>query len=260
MWRRSLMQCLILVGIVIVPSPILALPDTKEIASKGGAEEPSSSDSHSWKPLKTFSIPLVNEGETPNLNEETSDDSAAAAGDSEDAEMIRTGGDLSHESLLADLVRARGDDAEDIARRICESLLPGLAPADLQFATIGALHIEKLNIENAIASVEASNKLRPAPQTKALLNKLKQRLTASNKKFEDLLENMQKCLNQLSAFSQFLEERRALQGEVTRAKFQRMQKIENTLEVLHEKEAFLKTFIASMQIFDPPQDKQAKPQ
>ncbi|KAL8269666.1 hypothetical protein Esti_006421 [Eimeria stiedai] len=238
MWRRPLMRCLILPGLVSVPSPILGLRDAEEVASKQEMQESSLYSSHSWKPLKTFSIPLVNVGETTNPDEEALAGVATAAADSEEGVTSETGAELSHENLLANLVRTRGEDPEDTARRICEPLLPGLAPADLQFATIGALHIEKLNIENAIVSVEASNKLRPAPQTNVLLTQLKQRLAASNKKFEDLLENMQKCLTQLSDFSQFLETRRALQGEVTRANFQRLQKIENTLEKHHPQFSF----------------------
>ncbi|OEH77471.1 hypothetical protein cyc_02946 [Cyclospora cayetanensis] len=152
----------------------------------------------------------------------------------------------SHEHLLEEVLRPRNDEGRAIDAWVDEHLLPGIAPGELNFATIDALRAERRSIESAIKTISESLELSSKRGVKSLLKKLNERLANSLQKCEVLTDRVQKALANLSAFQAFIQKRQAEGEYMTKVNKASIDKVERTISALKDRQAFLESCIARM--------------
>lgn len=249
------MQFAVLMGLTLA-SQSLGQLISEGLVSPGGKPEQNTLAAIPWQALRTFSRPPAtaqSQDEADSSSDEASDppgpetlESSSVGGQIGSLDLSSMGEVHSqHERPLAEILRSPERDA--LEDRIDYLLMPGIAPGELQFATIDALHKERFSIESAIASVKESKTLRPGPEMKALLSKLDQRLATSIQKYERLTEKMSSALTHVTAFLAFLAQQRASYKAVTPKNKSRIDRLERVLGILRKKEAFLKDCITRLQ-------------
>ncbi|KAL8426363.1 hypothetical protein Efla_002981 [Eimeria flavescens] len=253
-----LARLVLLLGLgLMISAGLTQVSDAEEAGSEQEQPENASPRVPPWRAMRTLAI-RADPQESAQMPESaepgsgsTAEGTAASSGspeDSGDDSASEADTELSQEGLFHKVLQTRTDERNDLASRLCDSLLPGIAPGELHLATIKALYTERVNIENALASVKAFNSLRANAESKMLFNRLNQRLAYSEKKLEGLKENMKQCLERVVAFLNYLAERRAAYGEITEATLQEVHKVNQAINILQEKRNFLKNCISGMDL------------